>query len=120
MNVHYDISRRRIEKSLVGFRKNNMVCGKNRVECEKVIELFLRNLTSLNSYGIFGTHSEQEDEYSLTLKMVAQQFEENNIGIRHVTTLTLRGKAFDKTRAKVIQDLAISQSPQELFDPFEA
>ncbi|GKD78631.1 hypothetical protein Tco_1341252 [Tanacetum coccineum] len=43
-----------------------------------------------------------------------------SMGIRHVKTLILRGKAFDETRAKVIQDLAIPQSPQELFDPFEA
>ncbi|GKB25682.1 hypothetical protein Tco_0865083 [Tanacetum coccineum] len=58
MSVQSDISRRSIKNSLVGFRKNNMVCRRNRIECEKVIELFLKNLTSLNSCGIFGTHAE--------------------------------------------------------------
>ncbi|GJW52093.1 hypothetical protein Tco_0093444 [Tanacetum coccineum] len=43
-----------------------------------------------------------------------------SMGIRHAKTLTLRGEAFNETRAKVIQDLAIPKSPQELFDPFEA
>ncbi|GJV77431.1 hypothetical protein Tco_1509015 [Tanacetum coccineum] len=38
------------------------------------------------------------------------------MGIRQ----TLRGKAFDETRAEVIQDLAIPQASQELFDPIEA
>ncbi|GJX58309.1 uncharacterized mitochondrial protein-like protein [Tanacetum coccineum] len=33
---------------------------------------------------------------------------------------TLRGQAFDETRAEVIQDLAFLQAPQELFDPIEA
>ncbi|GJV15984.1 hypothetical protein Tco_1361307 [Tanacetum coccineum] len=33
---------------------------------------------------------------------------------------TLRGKAFDETRAEVIQDLAFPQASQELFDPIEA
>nr|GEX50762.1 hypothetical protein [Tanacetum cinerariifolium] len=42
------------------------------------------------------------------------------MGIRHAKTLTLRGEAFNETRAKVIQDLAIPQSPQQLFDPFKA
>ncbi|GJY56860.1 hypothetical protein Tco_0455975, partial [Tanacetum coccineum] len=43
-----------------------------------------------------------------------------SMGIHYAKTLTLRGEAFDETRAKVIQDLAILKSPQELFDPFEA
>ncbi|GJV73425.1 reverse transcriptase domain-containing protein [Tanacetum coccineum] len=38
------------------------------------------------------------------------------MGIRQ----TLRGKAFDETRAEVIQDLAFPQASQELFDPIEA
>ncbi|GJS11494.1 hypothetical protein Tco_0368290 [Tanacetum coccineum] len=43
-----------------------------------------------------------------------------SMGIRHAKTLTLRGEAFDESKAKVIQDLAIPKSPQELFDPLEA
>ena len=58
MGVQSDISRRSIENSLVGFGNNNMVRRRNRVKCEKVVELFLRMLTSFNSYGIFGTYSE--------------------------------------------------------------
>ncbi|GJU74871.1 hypothetical protein Tco_1266276 [Tanacetum coccineum] len=38
------------------------------------------------------------------------------MGIRQ----TLRGKAFDETRAEVIQALAFPQASQELFDPIEA
>ncbi|GKC53156.1 hypothetical protein Tco_1075901 [Tanacetum coccineum] len=43
-----------------------------------------------------------------------------SMGIRHTKVQTLCGKAFNETRAKVNQDLAIPQASQELFDPIKA
>ncbi|GJR76253.1 hypothetical protein Tco_0088618 [Tanacetum coccineum] len=43
-----------------------------------------------------------------------------SMGIRHVKAPNPCGKAFDETRAEVIQDLAIPQASQELFDPIKA
>ncbi|GKC14135.1 hypothetical protein Tco_1010917, partial [Tanacetum coccineum] len=43
-----------------------------------------------------------------------------SMGIRHAKAPTPYGMAFDETRAEVIQDLAIPQASQELFDPIKA
>ncbi|GJR57132.1 hypothetical protein Tco_1499294 [Tanacetum coccineum] len=83
MSVQSDISRRSIENSLVGFRKNNMLEG---LPFELKRDL-LPNCTIRSSNSF---------EWR---KIISGMI--TSMGIRHAKTLTLRGEAFDETRAKV-------------------